>query len=940
MSCWTRVCTQSGALLLLVLMLCLSLRVEAQATTPQAPLPQARWAALADTAFVHLTTDHGLPQGTVTALAEDRDGFLWVGTQGGLARWDGYRFHVYQPNPYDPHSLPDAYISTLHVDTRGQLWVGTNGGGLARYLPQTDQFQTIQAGASGLSHVGVTVLSGDGRGGLWVGTEAGLDHINARQKVVPAPIWTRNLPDMRIRGVAVARDGAIWVGTRNGVARVDARQKVELMRFPGKLGTNVLVTSLYLGSDGKIWVGIKEQGLFWFDEKLQAHEVKLNNGEIDRIDNMAEAAPGILWVGTNTQGIVAVDVASGQVRAIRNDVRLPSSLSDNSVWVQLRDHAGLMWVGTGRGLSRHAPLQQGVLTLFGINGRSDGIPDFDVQGILPVEDDKIWLVLGNRSLAVLDTASAKVSPLPSRLAKVFAITPDARGRVLAGTDNGLVRFDANGENPHPLILPPLKGGSSPLKASINETLFRDATTLLAERNIIWLGGVNGLWRLELSEQGEIVNWQAEVPGQLTDQRIAVMQFGAPGQILVGTDNGLNIVDTRKHSVERILPNRADPEAMSFGSIASVLYDKKQRLWVASAGGGISLLEKRDANGRARFRRMTQEHGLPHNTVNKLLEDAAGDIWASTDEGLAKINGRTLAIQALRRSEGVAISSYWADVGAITRHNELLFGGSGGLTVVNPALLDVSQYRPPVRITDMRIGGKSIPISPVNQAGPEGILIPAKTNNFSFELAALDYSAPERNRYAYRLNGYDKDWIETDASHRLVSYVNLAPGDYFLQIRGSNRNGVFSPDTPPLRLQVLPAWHQTWWMRSIEAALALGLILLVVQGRTYFLRQRQLELTEQVRSRTAELNVKQDQLISANAELAQTADTLRLMGDVGRDITANLEQDAVFEALYQHLGGLLDMSGMTIYQLDEDQGALVCCFAREDDQVLPQPTIAL
>lgn len=910
---------------------------EACAATPKV----SRWAQLADTAFQHINTDHGLPQGTATALAQDRDGFIWVGTQGGLARWDGYRFHVYQANPYDPHSLPDGYITTLFVDQQGRFWIGTKSAGLVLFLPQADQFRTISAGASGLSHVGVTALSDDGMGGLWVGTEAGLDHIDAQQKVIAPPAWARSLPDMRVRGVLLSKDGALWVGTRKGLLRVDRQGQAELIRFPGSLGTAVLVTSIMQASDGRVWVGTQGAGAMWFDAKLEGHALAMENNEIDSIDNMVEAVPGTIWMGTGGQGIVAVDNATFKCRIIRNDVSLPSSLADNSVWGLLRDHAGLMWVATARGVSRHSPLQHGVLTLFGVNGRKDGLNDNDIQGVLPVSDDRIWILLGNRSLALLNPEKGSITSVGKKLAKIFALGLGADGRVVVGTSRGLVRGDASGQHFQDLPLPKTAGtlvSGPPLLAA--ETLFRDATTMLLERDKIWIGGVNGLWRLDLNAQGEITGWHPEVAGQLTDQRINAMILGRDGKIFVGTDNGLNIVDTIHHTVERILPNRADSTALAFGSISSLLQDSKQRLWVASSGGAISLLERRDADGRARFRRIGKEQGLPNNNVNKMLEDGAGDIWASTDEGIAHIHGRTLAVQALRRSEGVAIASYWADVGAITAKNEILFGGAGGLTVIHPELLDVSQYRPAVRVTDMRIGGKLIPIARINSATPEGIKIAAGANNFSIELASLDYSAPERNRYAYRLEGYDNDWIETDATRRLINYNNLAPGDYHLQFRGSNRNGVFGPDSAPVLVQVLPAWHQTWWMRAIQIVGTLLAVLAVVQARTYFLRQRQLELKAQVRARTAELNDKQQQLLNANAELAQTADTLRLMGDVGRDITANLEQEAVFEALYQNLAGLLDMDGMSIYQLDEDKRVLICCFAREDNRVLPQPTISL
>ena len=923
------------------LTLCLGL-----AGGPAMAAASTRWAQ-ADIVFQHLTTANGLPQGTATALVEDRNGFLWVGTQGGLARWDGQRFHVYRSQTGDPYSLPDSFVNALYLDSAGNLWVGTNDG-LARYLPDQDRFQIFSAGVGGLSHVTVNAITGDGKGGIWVGTEGGLDHIDAQQRVTAAPKWRNRLPDLRVRSLIRSKDGALWVGARKGLMRVAANGETRTIQFPSAVKTMPGALVLYQASDGKIWVGSRDQGAFWIDAKLKVHAVILpKEAAVDSVLAMLEVRPGVLWLGSTNQGIVAVDANGEFLRQIRNDVRVMASLADDDIWCMLRDRSGLVWVGTGLGLSRHVQ-QQAVLTLFGVQGRTDGLPDSDILALASASDGRVWFSMGNNGLAVYNPDSGRIEPVGLGWSTPPILATGPQGAVYIAVNNAMYRSTGKGNELKPMILPvpqtqlPSYSLAGPQGSFLpRENLFEGVNVLLVEERVIWVGGANGLWRLILDADGEIIDWYSEASGQFTDQRITALQRAVDGKLWVGTENGLNLLNPETHTVEQILPNRADVNALGAASVSSLLIDRKKRLWVTTFGGGISLLERRNGDGRFQFRRFGLEQGLPSMIVIKLQQDANGTIWGSTEEGLISIDVDSLRIRAFRRGDGVAINSYWVYSGTVTKKGEMLFGGSGGMTVVIPQLVkNTTQYQAPVVVTDARIGGKPFSIGLLNTKNPSVLTLMPDANSLALEFAALDYAAPERNRYAYRLFGYDSKWIETDASRRLASYANLPPGKYRLELLGSNRDGMFSTQTKALMVWVLPAWYQTWWWRTLFVLASLMLIAGLIQARTSYLRKRQFELKSQVRFRTSELRQKQSELVNANAELAQTADTLRLMGDVGRDITANLEQIQVFEALYHHVGGLLDVVGMTIYRINLEKETLDCCFAREYGEDMPLPMIPL
>ena len=269
----------------------------------------------------------------------------------------------------------------------------------------------------------------------------------------------------------------------------------------------------------------------------------------------------------------------------------------------------------------------------------------------------------------------------------------------------------------------------------------------------------------------------------------------------------------------------------------------------------------------RFRRLGLREGLPHLGVNKLLEDTRGNIWVSTDNGLAVIDGINFKIQALQRPEGVAMRTFWTNSGAITPYGEMLFGANGGLTVVRPERVVPWTYQPPVVVTEIRSGKSSWPAAQFNQANsaPSPFEISSAQRGFKVEFAALDYSAPEHNRYSYRLEGFDTDWISTEANARLASYTNLPPGNYTLQLRGSNRDGLWSR-TLAVPITVASAWYQTLEFRIIAAVLAVALIAALVQIRTMYLRQRQRELQALVNERTAELEKRSDELRESQRQL--------------------------------------------------------------------------
>jgi ligand-binding sensor domain-containing protein/signal transduction histidine kinase len=962
---------------------------------------------LADTVFQHLSTEQGLPSIAVTALAEDADGFIWVGTQNGLARWDGYRFRVYRTDFNDPGSLPDNFVLALHKDTQGRLWVGTLGGGLAKYDGLTDRFIRIPVGKDSISHISIMSMEGDKAGGLWIGTRGGLDHFMPDTgKVVHYRHEDKNpasLPGAEVLSLMLDKNARLWIGTRNGLAHLNPETGTfSRVSVSTASGTTPAITSLKQSSDGKIWIGTLSFGAFMIDPATgadspqQVREISAistnistkdakdnaddnveNNAGLDgnTIESIYEVTPGQIWLGTGGQGIVVVDSQTLQTRRLKNTPGLRSSLPNDMAMRILRDRSGLIWVGTQRGVSRHDPAQSAVLSLFSRGKKSGGIVEGKITNLRVMPDGRLWLGLGSSGINIINPDTHEIAWLRPDQSQPDTRLPRARIYSIYGPINGPINGLINGPindsiyiaTDRGLYRSDLTGGTIRLMKTAPIDPFRPVRSLLLNDNNLWLGTFNGIWLLDLADSGKPAR---RPPGleKLNQEVISILQADQQGRIWIGTsNNGLYRFDPVSGQLQHYRTDIANPNALQPGVVTTVLVDSRGWLWVGTLGGGLSLLKKPEDkiadNKPPLFQRFGIREGLPNVVVNKILEDAQGHIWVSTDAGLAVLDAKSLQIRTLQSAEGVEILAYWSGAGVKTPEGELIFAGDGGLTVVRPALVKTWDYRPPVVVTQIQASGKAVPIKQFNStkglaglsglsglAGLSGLLqIEPDANSFAVEFSALDYSNPASNRYAYMLEGYDKDWISTDATRRLAAYTNLPPGDYRLRLRGSNRNGIWTEQELVLPVRVIPAWHQRWWfyLAQVLAVLAVGFA--IVQGRTRYFRLREQELTFQVRQRTGELDQKQLELYTANNELNHanedlnqavaglklSVETLRQLGDIGREITANLDADSVFQSLYQHVNGLLDAPTLTIYRANPETDSLELAFGRDDGVVLAQ-----
>ncbi len=831
------------------------------------------WAQRSDIIF-HPVNHEGETRGLLQAAAivQDQAGFIWEGGETGLARWDGFAFRLYTASAEPPDGLADHDVISLHVDAAGRLWVGTRTGGLARYDAESDHFDPIPLDLG--PDRSIWSLAEDGVGGLFHLDGAGRTMAHLRHD----PARADSLPDDKVEVLLRDSRGNLWLGGPSGLflasslpgpaaGAQSARFSSVALPLPDHGTAEVSV--LFEDDTGRLWAGSRADGAF----VIAQEGGNIGRGVARRIDQtiagpgeaaaaeifaIAEAGPGRIWLATAGRGIWEVRGPGLQVRNIHRDAAVPYSLPKDNATSLFRDRSGLVWVSTLEGLCRYDPGGEAFLTLFGDTGRHDGLRLNDASSILARPDGTVWVGSDAGGLQILDPAGTADRML--RLPRVFAMASFPAGvsdrtlnPIYVGTRNGLYQADAAGHAARVVDLEPSRDAGQSINA------------LLALGDTLWLGGANdGLWRLQRKPDGNLTVASHIAAPVLTNNIVNAIAQAPGGRIAVGTDNGFILLDPATGEIERYMPSDSDPGKPAAGAVMAFAVDRHGRLWVGTDSAGIFVLTGRDASGHPQFRHLAGKSGLQDLDISNLLVDASGMIWASTDNGLAVIDPDTWAVRPVQMPQGVAIESYFGNCADHTAAGELMFGGVGGMTIVQPSRFSLSPYQPPIVVTGIKLGGRAIAAG-ADRSGPNASVldIPPSSNSLTVEFAALDFAAPELGRYSYRLADFDPDWNETDAAHRTATYTNLPPGTYTLWLRGSNRDGVMGKAAPALRVRVLPAWFQTTWFHGASAAAALLAVGALVQGRTHFLRRRQRELERLVQERT-------DALLASQRELQQIA----------------------------------------------------------------------
>lgn len=829
--------------------------------------------------------------GVVTALAQDVSGMIWIGTHSGLVRYDGYHFRKFVNQVYDTNSLNGDFVTCLLVAKDGRLWVGTRSDGISVFDPKTERFESWQhdpAKPDSLSGGRVWALAEDGKGGIWVGTNEGLDYLAASgrlQHFLHQAGRDDSLADDRVRALLLDRQQQLWVGTAHGLQRL-GKDRLHFKTIAPQLAAHEIRT-LFEAADGKLWIGTREQGVAWLlPGNGQLHRLPVDARRDDAVSHnwiykFAQPLPGQIWIGTHGGGINVVDANDGKVlQRLFHDPSLPSSLAMNLINTMLCDRSGLLWIGTfGGGLQRYNPRNQAFRLLRHSPIQPLGLSHSNVRSVLELSDGRILVGTGGNGIDIIDRKKGLVDAFrpqagtPGRIAdgdiNAIAQTPD--GTIWIGTgQNGVQRL--------------LPGSRAWQTFSVAHGLPDNSISnlLIAHDGTLWVGGSSGVAKWE--PHAERFRSYAAENQHLMGANVLAMVEDRQNRIWIGTSAGLWVHEPGAAVLVRLRYEPGRANSLSSDCVNGLLVDRNGRLWVDTANG-LDWLQGWDGK-RAEFEHIGALFGrLGAIFDGQLVQDQQGRIWSHQ----MMLDPEKMRFHEVTRADGMDIGTSLYNSFGITRDGLIMFGGTQGLAIITPALFNPVSDQPPVVATALKVNGRARApgsLSPLLQLTPHD-------RDFTIEFAALEYSAPLKVRYLYRLKNYNDNWLSTDAEHRSVSFGNLWPGDYVLEVRGSNRRGEWSSNMLVVPIRILPAFWQTSWF------LTLGLVLII--GMTY----------GTYRWRMARLHAQT--LMLRQAVESRTADILKLSA-IGQELTATLDTEQAFERVYRQVSAQLDayVFGIGIY----------------------------
>ena len=817
---------------------------------PGAALPAQR----ASLPFDRIGQERGLANGSVNAIAQDRAGFLWLGTEDGLHRYDGAGFTVHRPVRGDTSSLADAWITKIVASRQGGLWIGTLNGGVQRLDHGRDGFRrygTIAGDSSSLSASRVHALLETRDGIVWVGTPAGLDRLDpASGKVRRHALAPGGAADSANSVVSIAEDslGRLWVGTQKGGLHHFDRLIERFSTLP-VLRPGEVVNAILPGERGRLWVSIGDALLLVDPDASRIVQRIAAGGHAATpiaglVSSLTEGSGGRIWLGTD-EGLVDFDPATTTATLYRHDRRDPRSLGGDIVRAVFVDRGGVLWVGVeSYGVSRHAASAVHFDLLRPDSGSSRGLSNGYIRGISQDRAGNVWIATQYGGLDRLDARTGEVrvyrrrpgvpGSLPSD--NVWSFLEDHRGVAWVGlpTANGFGTLDVRtGEyRPSPLV-----PENVPVSL-LYET--RDGSLLVGSTG-------RGLFEIDRDRRTtRHYTSGADSPGRLATNDVQTVLEDREGMLWVGGDGGVTRLDRRSGRSMHFRTIPGLPGSLDGFFATNVVEDRNGDIWIASKGAGLTRFERRTGT----FTSFGIADGLPSDFVYGVLEDARGQLWLSTDDGIARLDPRTRAVVRFGLEDGLQAREFNRRAFLRARDGTMYLGGINGVTVFRPDAMADPPPPPVASLLSIRIGDAPPRLATALTA--DSVLrLRHDRSSFAASFFAPDFSMPEKTAYAYRLEGIDRGWI-TAGARREASYANLAPGRYVFRVVAANAAGRWSSTGAGVTIVVEPPWWGTWWARIAGVLALAGAIVLGMRLRLRAIRRRSARLEQLVEAQTRDL----------------------------------------------------------------------------------------
>lgn len=832
------------------LLACLWLAIGGTAMAAQKPGTSLR--------FHQYTIDNGLNQNSVYSIVQDENGFLWIGTEDGLHRFDGNEMTVYEAIPGRKGGLSSDFINGLARTGDGGLWIATFGGGLVKYDTRTGRFTAFRhepGNARSLSTDNIMAVAPDPDGSAWALGENSIDHVGPDGGVIEAfAAGERGVPAVVLIWVRTDPAGNVWLATENGLFWMpegsDSFEAFETNGYPAEAFEG-WVGALNVAANGDILVGIAEKGVYRIDrlQQVVSHHTVEEIGIEEELfwpGSILSTSAGELWIAVADEGLFWRDEGTGEFINYRHSSADPWSLSDDVVVSAYEDRGGILWFGTlTGGLNKFNPATRAFRHYRAQPGDGNSLPNRLVWSVIEDREGDLWIGTEG-GLSHLDRQSGNYRHYRANLENpddpdalvtqyVSRVYEDSKGAIWAATYYGLSRLDRETGTFRSHIF---------AEDDVDDPYYANAINDLIEddEGLMWLASGEGLVAFEFGADS--------YPRFRHDPAAPREPHSAPGDYLyviepsavsasfwVAGEHGVALFDPATREFSRHLYR--DAELPAFQSINSLFEEEDGTLWI---GTDYRLL-KVAPDGVVEA--IGEKDGLPSNNIYEILQDGDGDLWLSTNRGLAEYEPASGDVRVFDVRDGLQSYEFNANAGFRSRSGEMFFGGINGFNAFYPSRIVERSVKPTVEITSFHRFNEEVELErPVYAM--DTINLSWRDSVIGFEFAVFDFAAPAKGRYRYMLEGFDEQWLDIRGRNH-VTYTNLDPGNYTLRVRGANSFGQWSEKEARLGISVEPPPWQTWWAYLLYLLAAMTIVTVLLRFHFVRLAERhQLEGEQQKR----------------------------------------------------------------------------------------------
>ncbi len=793
--------------------------------------------------FKHITDQEGLSHDTVYSIAQDKDGFMWFGTEDGLDKYDGYTIKAYQREAFNKNSLQCANCSAIFVDDSNLIWIASWGGGVEVFDPRSEKITSYvnnPADANSISDNNVQSIFQDSKGKYWFGTYTkGLNQFDPKTGKFKVYMHDENNPNSltsnRVWSINEDNNGALLIGTNEGLDKLDP--------FTGKIthynnAVNDRVRVIYRDKSNRLWLGT-QNGLCLFDTSTGTNKYFFSSSDdpsTNTITSIFEDSRGVLWVGT-ANGLNILNRNTGEFIRYENNQNDPNSISNNDIRAICEDLSGNVWICTrGGGVNKVdiKPKKFGYFT--NTENDSQSLSNNFVLSIFQDSLGAVWVGTKKGGLNKLDLNTKQFSYYMNEYTKdenrdLASICEDSADSIWVGSLGGLNRFNKNTEKYFTYKNNPDDAGS--ISSNTILSVFRD------HLGTIWVGTLDGGLNQYNAESDTFIRYtnDANNPHSLSDNTVNSIYEDKQGLLWIATQNGLNRFDKATKKFSRYSLIKDNPNSISDNQINCIYEDSRNNLWLGTQSG-LNKFDKRNNT----FTLYTMKEGLPNNVIHSIVEDHQGRLWLTTNHGISLFNVDKRTFKNYDSLDGLQGNGYNDMAFAKTINGEIFFGGINGLDYFNPRDVKDNTFVSPIVITSCKVMDKPMELSKLFESS-HTLNLTHKDLMLAIEFSSLDYTRPEKNQYAYKLEGFDKDWNYT-GTRRYLSYTNLPSGNYKLLLKGTNCDGAWNEASIPISIKIAPPPWKTWWAYGIYTIILLGLIYLYTR---YSLNKRERKLEGQIQS---------------------------------------------------------------------------------------------